>query len=488
MGILSKAWKGIKSIGSGIVKRVKKTIKSIGKFVNKIGIAGQIALSLMLPGAGELFGALTKTMMDTTMKGVLGSVVRGAGQFLNVGVKLGNRVGNVFKSLSKGVTDLVGNTIQSTINALPEPLAAGIRNITEKLSFGKLQSKELAKASFGDTFDLAGKIFTNTGTALKDVFKGGVFDGSYNKFSQAIADKQSAALGATQEGLDKITTDDVVKNVNANIDTPAEINRTVTLDPMQETTMDFSPPDLVTDPEAQLNTISKPVSNELLTEEANRLRLSTQKAPVPGVGSGPLGGPSAPSFKTDFETMRTGYDVSATDLGGATEALGGQAVNLEPLKEIEVLAKPVGQAANLEQLKEIEVLAQRRPRSILDRDIPIVDKSLRELGGIAKEAAGEAVLSTGESVIKGLGMKAFGLGPKPAQYTSSSFVFNPDFSRATGIGLETQAASPSMVAQNNFIDDYKANNFDFMNEYPYGFNAYMHYAHREQQRNKGVVG
>ena len=34
MGILSKAWKGIKSIGSGIVKRVKKTIKSIGKFVN----------------------------------------------------------------------------------------------------------------------------------------------------------------------------------------------------------------------------------------------------------------------------------------------------------------------------------------------------------------------------------------------------------------------------------------------------------------------
>ena len=460
MGILSKAWKGIKSIGSGIVKRVKKTIKSIGKFVNKIGIAGQIALSLMLPGAGELFGALTKTMMDSTMKGVLGSVVRGAGQFLNVGVKLGNRVGSVFKSLSKGVTDLVGNTVQSTINALPEPLAAGIRNLTEKATFGKLQAKELAKASFGDTFDLAGKIFTNTGTALKDVFKGGVFDGSYNKFSQAIADKQSAALGATQEGLDKITTDDVVKNVNANIDAPAEINRTVTLDPMQEPTMDFSPPD-------QLNTISEPVAEDLLQEAA---------IPRDNILGQETGSQFKPSMDVDvlsdsqYDTLQSGATKQTGWTGGVTEAQRRQAAGKfgtgEPITSQTVTSPTTTQ------------------KSLLDKDIPIVDKSLRELGGIAKDKAGEAIVSTGESVIKGLGMKAFGLGPKPAQYTSSSFVFNPDFSRATGIGLETQAASPSMVAQNNFIADYNTNNFQFMNEFPYGFNAYMHHAHR---RNQGVV-
>ena len=455
MGILSKAWKGIKSIGSGIVKRVKKTIKSIGKFVNKIGIAGQIALSLMLPGAGELFGALTKTMMDSTMKGVLGSVVRGAGQFLNVGVKLGNRVGSVFKNLSKGVTDLVGNTVQSTINALPEPLAEGIRNVTQKLSFGKLQSKELAKANFGDTFDLAGKIFTDTGTALKDVFKGGVFDGSYNKFSQAIADKQVTTITGNQVKLDKVTTDDIVKNVNANIDAPAQINRTVTLDPIKETPMDFSPTDLVTDPEAELNTISKPVAKGILQETG---------IPRDNILSQTSGSQFKPSMDVDV---------------------------LSPSEYAEI--KPT----TVDQLQEIEVSAQKRTdmfaspktaqRSILDKNIPVIDKSVRELGDIAIDKAGEAVVSTGQSVIKGLGMEVAGLGPKTPEYYSSSFVFNPDFSRATGIGLETQAASPSMVAQNNFIADYNTNNFQFMNEYPYGFNAYMHHANRERQRNRGVA-
>ena len=432
MGILSKAWKGIRSIGSSIVKRVKKTIKSIGKFVNKIGIAGQFALSLMLPGAGELFGALTKTMMNSTMKGILGSAVRGAGKFLNVGVKLGNRVGSVFKSISKGVTDLVGNTVQSTINALPEPLANGIRQATEKISFGKLKADELAKASFKDTFNLAGKIFTDTGTSLKTLFSKSTFDSTYNKFSQAIADKQAAAV--------KLTSDDIVKNVNDQVDG---------------------------------NIQTRPQSSKTLFDTSSATQPATKQT----------------SSMFDFDpNIETGSSIGVDSNVGGNFGLDGQSFPTNNINQT-AISKPelVTTTPKPEILKEVEVTAKRvgdlplasaasTPRKgLLDRKIWGTDVT-------PKEAVGQAVVSTGENIIKGLGMQAAGLGPKPAQYTSSSFVFNPDFSGATGVGLSQQSETEQGFA--NYVADYNQNNFNFMNEFPYGYNAYMHFANRENERRR----
>ena len=72
MGLLSKAWKGITKPFKSIAKRVKKAFKSFGKFMGKMGIAGQLAMMFILPGIG---GALMKgfVAMAGNMAGLTGS-------------------------------------------------------------------------------------------------------------------------------------------------------------------------------------------------------------------------------------------------------------------------------------------------------------------------------------------------------------------------------------------------------------------------------
>jgi len=55
MGLISKVWKktGLSKIVSYAAKRAKKTLMSFGKFMNKIGVVGQIAMMFILPGVGN---------------------------------------------------------------------------------------------------------------------------------------------------------------------------------------------------------------------------------------------------------------------------------------------------------------------------------------------------------------------------------------------------------------------------------------------------
>ncbi len=65
MGFFSKIWKGLKKGVKSIGKGIKSAFKKFGKFMNKIGIVGQIAMSFILPGLGEILGAMTSTMMGS---------------------------------------------------------------------------------------------------------------------------------------------------------------------------------------------------------------------------------------------------------------------------------------------------------------------------------------------------------------------------------------------------------------------------------------
>lgn len=467
MGFLSKAWKGIKTAVKGTFKRVKKAFKSIGKFMNKIGIVGQLAMSMFLPGAGELFGALTKSLLDVSGKGIIGSIARGAGNFLNTAMKAANGVGKVFKDITSGVTNAIGNVVGTTINALPEPLAKGIRGGIENITGERITAKQIEGASFKKAFEHAGNIFTNTGKNVVNLFKDVTTPSKLNKYSAAIRDKQVADI--------QLKTDDIVKNVNDQLDgkiqpgTPPQISKEVTLTTDVPKTTGWTGG--VTDAYKQQTagafgveplpatgqTISTPVAEDLLSEEANKWRLSTQKPPVPGVGSGPLGGPSAPHFKTDFETMRTGYDNVTTT------------PNIDTLEEVAPTAIR----------RSTEEFATAKKPSILDRKVWGTDVT-------PKEALGEAIVTTADQVVQGIGMKAAGLGPKTPQATYHTFNFNPDFARATSIGLEEQAEQGT-VAMNQYITDYTKDNFSFMNEYPYGYNAYVNHMNEEQKRkSRGV--
>ena len=56
MGFFSKIFKGVKRVFRKIGRGIKSVFRGIGKFVDKLGIVGQLALMFLLPGSGFLSG------------------------------------------------------------------------------------------------------------------------------------------------------------------------------------------------------------------------------------------------------------------------------------------------------------------------------------------------------------------------------------------------------------------------------------------------
>ena len=132
MGFFKKIFKGIKKVFKKIGRGIKKGFQKFGKFMNKIGIVGQIAMMFILPmvgnalvaGMSSMLGlqgvtglstlagsaatAATATTAATVGTGLLGStsallraagmVVKGAGAFAKI-------PGNIFNSVTKGITN-----------------------------------------------------------------------------------------------------------------------------------------------------------------------------------------------------------------------------------------------------------------------------------------------------------------------------------------------------------------------------------------------
>lgn len=120
MGFLSKIGKGLKKTFKKIGKGIKSAFKSIGKFMDKIGIVGQIGLSLLLPGIGAMLGqaftGLTGAMAGYT--GIGSSVINGAGSFLVKAGELAGQMGKSFSTITEGVKNVVGETLKAGANAL----------------------------------------------------------------------------------------------------------------------------------------------------------------------------------------------------------------------------------------------------------------------------------------------------------------------------------------------------------------------------------
>lgn len=112
MGFFSKLWKGIKNnIFKPIGKAIKSGLKSIGKFMDKIGIVGQIGLMFILPGIGGLLGQGIGALAASA-----NPVLAGVGQVLQTAGKFANTVGNAFKTVTDGITSFVGNVGKGFIN------------------------------------------------------------------------------------------------------------------------------------------------------------------------------------------------------------------------------------------------------------------------------------------------------------------------------------------------------------------------------------
>lgn len=127
MGFFSKIWKGVKKGFKKLFKPIKSVFKKFGKFMNKLGIVGQIAMMFIpIPGLGALMSGLggmvssaANTLIGVAGKGIGGAIARGAGHVLKMAHTVGGKISQGFRTVTDGVKSFIGNTGKYLANKIP---------------------------------------------------------------------------------------------------------------------------------------------------------------------------------------------------------------------------------------------------------------------------------------------------------------------------------------------------------------------------------
>ena len=164
MGFFSKIFKGVKKVFKKIGSGIKRAFKGIGKFMGKIGIIGQIGLSLLLPGIGTMLGGLAGGMMASGS-----ALVRGAGTFLNAAVNVGSKIGGMVKTVTQGITKVVGNVAGAVLNKIPGATNL-VKNVTSSLGINSGKGINMANASFENAVKAAQSTVTDFAAQGRDLF------------------------------------------------------------------------------------------------------------------------------------------------------------------------------------------------------------------------------------------------------------------------------------------------------------------------------
>ncbi len=155
MGFFSKVWKGVKKTFKKIGRGIKKGFQKFGKFMGKMGVLGQIAMSFVLPGIGKLMLKGLGSMLNlgsnisslgglfANMAGSSNAFIQMAGKGLKFGYKVLGDVARPFTSILDAVTTLGKTTVNKVGNI-----------------FGFTPFKS-APLTYGDAFSSISDDFTN---------------------------------------------------------------------------------------------------------------------------------------------------------------------------------------------------------------------------------------------------------------------------------------------------------------------------------------
>jgi len=165
MGILSKAWKGIKKRVKKIGRGIKKVFKKIGKAVGKLGIVGQIGMMFLMPYAagaiGSFFGTAGKlASWSNTLLSSSNVLAKGVGHGLNLINKAGTFVGNAYKSVTGTISeafDRTGNFLKGRGFVKTPVVDSNV--LTASLKDGQTTVGDAA----GNLLDKDGKVILDTG-------------------------------------------------------------------------------------------------------------------------------------------------------------------------------------------------------------------------------------------------------------------------------------------------------------------------------------
>ena len=185
MGFFSKIFKGVKKVFKKIGKGIKSAFEKVGKFMGKLGIIGQIGLGLLLPGIGGMLGKWAVTAMGSSS-----AIVSAAGHFVNAAVQIGTKVGSVFKTVTQGVTNVIGETVGAALNKVG--LDGVVLDVTKSLGINAGQGIDIANKSFSSVFDVAGKAMTSVAEAGGNLFSMDTLTGM-NKYGVQAAQELAKA-------------------------------------------------------------------------------------------------------------------------------------------------------------------------------------------------------------------------------------------------------------------------------------------------------
>ena len=130
MKFFRKIWKGIKGVFKRIGRGVKKTFKKFGKFMDKIGILGQVAMMFILPAVGgALMGNIGKlAAWGIERGGVIGKIAEGAAwtlgkakEFAKLGQKAYNSITEPITGFFKTTGKYVGSKLQKIMPNIKLP-------------------------------------------------------------------------------------------------------------------------------------------------------------------------------------------------------------------------------------------------------------------------------------------------------------------------------------------------------------------------------
>ena len=184
MGWLSSAWKSTKNAFKKVGKIIKKGIAKVGKFMNKIGIVGQIALGLMLPGIGQMLGTWAGTASTNIFSAAAKSFVNGA-------INLGTKVGSVFKTVTSGVTKVVGQTVGTALNKV------GLGDVVKNMGWDITGMNNFTGPN--GVFQTAGDEIAKSLSAGRDLFSMDTLTGTNKYALQAQAKAVAAGPNLTGE-------------------------------------------------------------------------------------------------------------------------------------------------------------------------------------------------------------------------------------------------------------------------------------------------
>ena len=134
MGFFSRLWKGIKKVAKKVFAPIKRVFKTVGKFMGKIGIVGQLAMSFILPGIGGVLAQTFGKAVSALAGGALGTVGKAAGWVLGKAGTFAKTIGQGFKTVTSAVTDFIGTTGKYVGGKLGIP---GMDKMTLGEAFGK---------------------------------------------------------------------------------------------------------------------------------------------------------------------------------------------------------------------------------------------------------------------------------------------------------------------------------------------------------------